>query len=367
MFTSIRFFLLRVFLRRTFMSSRLMVYEALHDMLTNNAGTKAPTFAARFDEWAKRARARDQAIWRPYAEIQRRLASGRGLARSMAPFIPADEVMILDAGEASGQLVPTFKAIIKGVEVSQDIEQATRAAYREPFIGLLSFIALSVFSGFAVWPAMIESLPERYWDGWALALIYAQIYMFDYTWVLLLMVGFYIGYRYSLGNWAGRGRGLAEKLLPFYASYRDKQAASLLMVLAGLLRAGKTLDQALVHISRQGTPYVRWHTKNMQRRLQLFAGDPAKMLATGIFSDEILDRIANAGAARQLAESIQVIGTTSIDGVGKSVKKAAVIGASVLFMFIGLLMTYYTAVQVIGSQMASDRFMNEVKASSGMR
>lgn len=364
MFSELQSFYNRVIARKIFMHSRLVVYEGLLNMLTAGVSTKTPTFSAQFEIWTKRARSRGQGIWRAYSEIQKRLSSGHGLAKSMSPFIPTDEEMIIDAGEASGKLIPTLESLIKSVEATRDMEESTRAAYKEPMIALVSFIALSWFSGYAVWPPMMEALSAKYWDGWSLVMIYSQIFMYQYTSSVVLIFVLFGIYKYSLPRWVGKPRIYAEKLFPFFASYRDKQAASLLIVLSGLLRSGKTMDQALVHISRKGSPYVRWHTRSMQRRMITYAGDPSKMLATGIFNDEILDRISNAAASRQLAETIQLIGSESIDQVVKTVKNSASLGAAIMFVFVGLLLSYYTAVQVIGAQMAADRYMREVKSGA---
>ena len=366
MFENFRLWYTRFVARSAFMSSRLVVYEGLVNMLNAGASSKTPTFAAQFGAWAQRARSREQSIGKAHAEIQRRLSAGRGLAQSLAPFIPIEEVMIIDAGEASGKLNITFESLIRSVEATRDMDESTRAAYKDPMVALLSFIALSIFSGLAVWPSMLQALPEKYWDGWAMFMINMQLLMTENWFFGFTACFFYLIYKWSLPRWTGQSRQFAESVFPPYASYRDRQAASLLIVMSGLLRAGKTIDQTLGHIARQGTPYLRWHTRSMQRRLVLFAGEPAKMLGTGIFSDSILDRIANASASRQLAETVQHIGTDAIDQVTKTVKKSAEIGANLLFVFIGLLISYYTAVQVIGAQQAADRFMREVKTGASV-
>jgi type II secretory pathway component PulF len=351
----------RFFAKRAFNGRRLIVYEGMAGVLKAGAASKTPTWAAQFETWRNRAQSRNQLVAIAYEDIRRRLENGHSLSKALAPFIPPEEAMVIDAGEASGKLIPTLDALARSAEAAREIRDAIKGAYRAPTGALLGFIAVSVISGATIWPSMLEALPPKYWDGWALAIMYFQIYLTEHLALLTLVLLIYAAYRYSLPNWIGARRRWAEKVLPMYATYRDRNASSLLIVMASLLRAGKTMDQALERISAQGTPYLRWHTRAMQRRLVAFAGDPARILSSGLFSDDILDRITNATASRQLADAIQHIGTEAIMDVVKSVKTAAIVGATLMYVMVGALFAYYTAVQVLGAQSASDRYMREIK------
>lgn len=191
-----------------------------------------------------------------------------------------------------------------------------------------------------------------------------QVFLASNLSLLLVFAALFLVYRWSLSRWTGKWRGIADRWLPFYGAYRDNIAAMLLIVLSGLLRAGKTIDQAMQHIgTKSGSRYMRWHTRTMQRRVVLFAGDPGRMLNTGLINDEILDRIHNAASTRKLSDSLQYIGGEAIDGVVKSVKTSAIIGATALYMVFAGLMFYYAATLAIGNVQASDNMARATKAN----
>lgn len=352
----------RQVIRMSFLSERLAVYEGLNTVLTATAGTKIPVWSKVFSEWAARANERGHLVRFAYTEIARRLEAGHKLGPAMAPFVPPEESMIISAGEASGRLAPTFVGLLKSVRATKDMNQSVRAAYRDSFVTLISFIALSIVSGLSIWPDLLQALPAKFWDSWSIPMINGQIALAQNWWAMFGVVLVYAAYRWSLPNWTGKYRRYAE-VLPFYASYRDKCAASVLIMIAGLLRANKTLDEALESISGQGTPYLRWHTRSMQRRAIQFAAEPVRMLNTGIFNPTILDRIHNSlGSSRDIAGAIEHVGSDSIDDVVRSVKTSATIGGYAIYSIIGLLLVYYSAVQTLGAQNATDRYVREIKA-----
>ena len=233
-----------------------------------------------------------------------------------------------------------------------------------PIGSMVGFVGVSIYSGKMLWPGLLTAIPEKFWPGWALAMVNFQVFLSENLSLLLLFAVLFLVYRWSLPRWTGKWRARADRWLPFYGAYRDSVAAMLLIVLSGLLRAGKTIDQSMQHIgAKSGSRYMRWHTRTMQRRVTLFAGDAGRMLNTGLINEEILDRIHNAAATRKLSDSLQYIGGEAIDGVVKSVKTSAVIGATALYMVFACLMFYYAATLAIGNVQASDSMARATKAN----
>lgn len=359
----------RILTRQAFMKDRLVAYEGLSSMARSASSTasKTLTFAGQFDRWAARARRRQQMSAAAFAEIARRLGEGQGLAKSMRPFIPSEEAMIVEAGETSGKLQITLESLVKSATAASEIQKIAREAYAIPLVNFLAFASLSIYSGLALWPQLLSALPVKFWDGWALPMIYGQIFVTEHWWIFGVTLVAYGIYRWSLPNWTGSVRAIVDRIVPPYSAYRDRQAAALLIILAGLLRAGLTMDQSLDRVSHQGTAYMRQHTRAMKRRLIKYAGDPSRVLATGIFSNAILDRIDDAAASRQLADAIQHMGTDALGQVVDSVKRAAWLGSNVLVVLISLAIAYYAAVQALAAPMAANRLMQEVNSSRNVR
>lgn len=354
----------RWYARSTFDKARRVVYEGILGIEDNSASSRKPTWAEVFGGWATRTQTRNSALSKIYSDIQKRLQNGYSLSAALAPYLPLEDYMVIDAGEASNRLKSTFESLLKNFEASKEIKSAVRGAYMSPFGAMVGFVFISIYSGFWLWPDMLAAIPEKYWPGWALVMVNFQIYLASNLSLLLVLAALYGLYRWSLPRWTGRLRGYADRWLPFYSAYRDNIAAMFLIVLSGLLRAGKTIDQSMQHIgTKSGSRYMRWHTRTMQRRLTLFPGDPGRMLNTGLINEEILDRIHNAASTRKLSDSLQYIGGEAIDGVVKSVKASALIGAAALYMVFSCLMFYYAATLAIGNVQASDSMTRATKAN----
>jgi type II secretory pathway component PulF len=354
----------RWLVRRTFDKARRVVYEGILGIEGNSAATRKPTWAEVFGGWAKRTQIRNKGLSQIYRDIQKRLQSGASLSRALEPYIPLEDYMVIDAGEASNRLQSTFESLLKNFEASKEIQSAVRGAYMSPLGAMAGFVFVSIYSGLWLWPGLLSAIPEKYWPSWALVMVNFQVFLASNLSLLLVFAVLFLAYRWSLSRWTGKWRGVADRWLPFYGAYRDNIAAMLLIVLSGLLRAGKTIDQAMQHIGmKSGSRYMRWHTRTMQRRVVLFAGDPGRMLNTGLINDEILDRIHNAASTRKLSDSLQYIGGEAIDGVVKSVKTSAIIGATALYMVFAGLMFYYAATLAIGNVQASDNMARATKAN----
>ena len=85
--------------------------------------------------------------------------------------------------------------------------------------------------------------------------------------------------------------------------------------------------------------------------------DGIKSLDVGLFNMVIMDRIEDASASRGFDETLTYIGTTALDSVIDRVKGAVAAFVATLVAVNGLCMLYFTAVQVIGIQIALNEFM----------
>jgi type II secretory pathway component PulF len=354
----------RWFMRRKFNEYRRTVYEGIHGIESNTGATVKPTWREVFGEWARRIQPRDPHMARIYRAIEKRLGQGASLSQALQPYVPLEDYMVIDSGEATNKLASTFEVLLKNFEAGKKMREAVLTAYKTPLGELATFLLMSFYFGASLWPQMLAAMPEKYWPGWCLPMMHAQVMFAQDAFVILPLIGAVIWiFRSSLPRWTGARRAWCDRFVPMYSAYRDNTAAMLLIVLAGLLRAGKTIDQAMNYIgAKGGSRYLRWHTTLMVRRVSMFPGDPSRMLATGLINAEILDRIHNAAATRKLDETLQFIGSESIDSVLKAVKRSAEAGALVLYIVFSSFMMYSTAVIAIGGNSASQSMMAVMQA-----
>jgi type II secretory pathway component PulF len=349
--------------RRHFKKLRPIVYEGIDNILNGPPGATKPLWSTVFKDWALRAQRRNlQGHASLYRAIANRLFSGMPLSQALQPYVPIEDVLIIEAGERSGDLKTAFKSLLKSYAASREIDESTSGAFRAPLGSLLGFIMVSFIMGLSFWPQMIGAVPAKYWDTWALAMVYFQIGLAEHWWALFLVVGVFWLYNYSKEHWIGALRRNVDtwSFLP-YSTYRDQVAAKFLIVLSGLLKGRLLLDKAMEIIGQRGSLYLRWHTRQMRQRKLLYPEDAARALNSGLFSDELLDRISNATAVAKLDEALREIGDSAIDSVVRIVKRRAIIASVMLYSLIGLLFIYYTAAMVVGFQLASDRMLHENK------
>lgn len=352
--------------KKRFASNRIHVYEALINSLVSVGSKRQELQSETFKRWADRDSRRGKAIAFAFRSIQKRLEAGKPLSDALGPFIPVEEMLTIQAGErgsTSGDKDKKKPKVAIALEsarmqkmAADEMKSAARGALTEPVSQIATFFLTSVLYGFFVWPEMMRSFPEKYWPAWAMPMIDIQLFAannwFFFGGVFLLIYAYY----WSLPNWTGRYRKIFDKFPP-YSVYRDRMASALLGVLGGLLHGGLTIEEALRRVEAKAKPYLKWHVRQMIRLLPASGKDPMKALSTGLFSQDILDRIEDASASREFDETLAHMGHEALSSVVKLVQrttKAAAVGISAM---VAVLFLYMTMVQIFGIQDATDKYI----------
>lgn len=350
------------FAKQAFLGMRSDIYESLYAHLSDAGSRRVETLAEIFAAWCKRDTARNLSIATVYKAIEQRLKSGKTFSEAMKGFVPLEESLLLDAGEASGRLPEALQAALTSQSANAEMRGAMTGAMIQPIFNFLGLIISSVVLGNVLWPELMKTFSEKYWPDWALPLIQSNIWLADNWGVLLLGPIVLPIYYYTLPRWTGKSRRIIDHIPP-WSLYRDRNASGLLVILAGLIRAGLTVDEALKRIIKSSSPYMRWHLQLMLQRMKVHGNEPIKTFETGLFSQAILDRLGDSLRTRSPDEALSQIGEKSLHAIIKLVKKSAAVGNSICMLIIGLLFAYSIAAQVIGAQDASSKFMSEMMRS----
>jgi hypothetical protein len=126
---------------------------------------------------------------------------------------------------------------------------------------------------------------------------------------------------------------------------------------------GKMLPEALTMIADGSPPYLRWHAEIIKKRINSFGEDAIRAFDTGLFSRPILDRLDDAARSKGLIQALTSLGDRSLDSIVRIVKLNAHIVNSIGLVVVGLFFAYSVAVQLIGVQNASDRYMSSISSS----
>lgn len=346
----------RFIARRSFMKARSRIYETLYDQLVDTGSKRIETFKDVFEAWHKRDEARKLEIAQVYHAVAQRLKGGKPFSKAIGPFIPMEEALLLDAGEASGRLPDALQACLTSLRAHDEMRGAISGQMAQPMFGFFGLIVSSAVMGSMLWPDLLQMFKEENWPSWALALVLSHIWIAQ-NWFAVSILGVMIGlYYYTLPRWTGKLRHYFD-MIPPWSVYRDKTASSVLIVLAGLIRAGLTVDEAVERMAKGSSPYLTWHLMLIKRRIKAHGSDAIKAFETGLFSRPLLDRIDDAARTRQLADALSAIGERSMHLIVAMVKRSAAVANNVLMLIVGFLFAWSLAAQVLGVQEASERFM----------
>lgn len=339
--------------RRSLLSTRRDLYEALVDKLSNTAASSIERLDQIFEQWAQRDRERKDSRAPAMAYIHRQLLRGRTLSESMKPFIPIDEALIIQSGESRGDLPQALNLAVRNINAGQSMRGKVGAALAQPAIGFVSLLILSVAFGLLMWPDILRGVPLKFWPAWAHPLIDFNLWIAKHWYWLGAVAAIVALYQVSLPRWTGRWRAMADSLPP-YSIYRGQAAATFLGVLAALIESGKTVRESLDQMRSNSSPYMRWRITQIMRRLDISGEEGIKSLRTGFFSQQIMDRIEDAATNRTFGATLRHIGENALRLIVRTVEQQADVANMVFMTMIGSAFMYTTAVVVIAMQEAID-------------
>ena len=137
----------------------------------------------------------------------------------------------------------------------------------------------------------------------------------------LLITGFVILFFWSFRHWHGALRARFDQFLP-YSLYRDMNSADFLLNMAGLLKSGKQLVEALHLLGAHASPWLRSYIMTTLNRLNITPDDYAHAFDTGLFSPKVHLRMVTYGRRdKNFSAAFIRLGTSSLDYVHKQMEK----------------------------------------------
>jgi type II secretory pathway component PulF len=348
---------LSIFLaKNAFMSERGEIYTLLEANFAETGSRRVSTIRELFSAWASREASRNNDIHLAHRAIVKRLDNGMAFAVAIAPFIPREEALILEAAEASGHLTQGLRSVNAQRNASAEINGLVLAAIAEPAMSLAAICLTGWFCGNSLWPELLKVVTEKYWPAWTLPLIHFEIALAQHWQVMGSIFVFIFLYLWSIPRWTGRVRSVFDRVPP-WSIYRDRQSAVFLGVLGGLLAAGMELDAALARMQHCGSPWLNWHIMNMRQKLAVVGANPLTAMNTGLFSYKILDLIEDAARNKSFDSALSHLGTDAMPLIVQRVKSMTIVTGTVFSILTGMVFMYQMAVQQSGVNEATSRYM----------
>lgn len=352
----------RVWLAKSsFRSTRGEFYEDLAEAIADG-----DPLAQRIEVLATRA-ASEGDIQAPLFQLWYDRMDDRSFSEALIGTVPDSDLMIIQAAEESGDLVTGLQFTVKVIEATTIMRKTIRLAIAG-FVGL-SIMQISLLIGFSYYGiGLIEAIvpPNAWpWIGVQLKALATFVTTSGST-VLIVMTVLGIGYIWSLRNWYGRIRVGVDRYVPLYTVYRDFGSAMFLVSLAALMKNGVALNAALDMLSERASPWLLWHIRQIQLRLDYQSESAGEAFATGLFDKRLTWRIIDFGkrAGSDFAVAMEKVGIKSIDKVMASVKRKAgklnymlmfLNAGMIMFIIAGTLSTVYEAQEQLQKQINSNQ------------
>jgi type II secretory pathway component PulF len=226
-----------------------------------------------------------------YDDCRRMLQNGRMLSDALRPWIPANEQMIILAGEQSGRLEHTLLVVVGVVLAGRRIRRVVFGGLAYPLALFGMMLAYVWVFGTRVVPQFAQLLDPSKWHGSAASLyVMSRLVQRFALPGLALLAALAVLVAFSLPNWRGGLRVLADRVAP-YSVYRLLAGGSFLMAFSALQGAGVSVEKALVRLSDAASPWLRERLDGalMGVKSGLNCGEALRNSGYGFPSQEVID------------------------------------------------------------------------------
>lgn len=220
-----------------------------------------------------------------YNAIIRRTEKGLNLGQVFRDIFPDDEVALLEAYARKGALPDGFVQATNMCQAKLNVfASANQLAYPGflivLMIGIMFFMSIEVFPDLAAFNDDMEDnkivqLSDALVKHWPILLTISTSFI---VFIIVYML---------------KGRGAIRDLfnsIPPFSFYRGIKQSTMLLVMAGFLRANIPVKDALYLLANQSKGWCKYHYKNMYANLH-HLGTLDKALDTGFFDNDTLTEL----------------------------------------------------------------------------
>lgn len=300
--------------------------------------------------------------WKMIEEWTREMRRGANLSDAIKDWIPESEYMLIAAGERGGRLLDGLNEAITLSLAMEKMTGAIKRGLTMPVVLLILFCGM--LSGFDVFMAPIfeSMLPINLWPSDAQNL-YALSHFVATKWWIVLLMGFALGLLITktIHTWRGGWRSFFDKIPP-WSLYKRYQAASFLVSLASLLKAGISFNDALKTINQNASPWLKDHVNIMMARLRRGGLSLGECMDTGLFEKEMAGDIIDYSSLSSFEETVYRMGTKMVeDGTVKVTASMGVVQNIMLALVAGVLMWTFASGYSLQSYMGEAMERRQMK------
>jgi type II secretory pathway component PulF len=287
-----------------------------------------------------RAQQREPLTAPMYMQMLKGLEKG-SLSEALKDIASAVEMTMIDATQAAGDATMAEGLIFlsETAKKTDAMLVTMRKAVMYPVTLLLMFSALLTGFSLGAVPILTQLSPASRWPPMGQALYAVSQFITHYgVWVAIAAVVFLSSFLFSLPRWTGRVRKQFDKYLPFNL-YRDYASSMMMISLASLMRSGISLRSSLERTYKNSSPWGKWHIRQILINLSNpNKGTFGQAFTTGLFDQDMEDRVQDASERSNPIEAFIHIGVGSIDRMILRIEKRAQQLNTILMVVCGLIL-----------------------------
>lgn len=248
-------------------------------------------------------------------EWSNEIAAGGKLSSAISSWVSPEEMMILAAGEQSGEIEKALESINRIIESKKKVSKAVLGGTIYPIFLTSMAIYVLMILGNEVVPAFERSAPNARWTG--ISAFMVDVANFVQNWLVYVIVGLVslmTAFFVSLPRFDGKLRVKLDRYPP-YSIYRTIQGSSWLISFAALIEAGVKMEKALEQMASQSTPWLRNRINATLKQIRSGYSTGDSLARTGYeFPDrEIIDDLAVYSSLSGFNQALQIIGNEWIE------------------------------------------------------
>lgn len=289
----------------------------------------------------------------PLYAMWRNRARSMNLKDTWNGTIPNEDLLVVGAGEKS-ELAPTLRFLSKVAIIRDQNRSAIVGAIALPIFLSILMVGVQMGVALGMMPVMVQIMPPEKFPFISRVLYDLCNFILDYWYLIygiptLLITVYFV----SLPLWTGKTRRAFDRYMP-YSIYRDIRSSEFLVSLAALAEAKVSVFDSVSLMCVGSSPWMRSHLMQIRQSLRS-DHSITKAIDTGLFSDEIFDRIAEYSQRSNFEKGLSKIGLTTIQEVAELIKQRATIMRHILILIVGFFILFTVASMLAIGQAASNQ------------
>ncbi|MEW9809763.1 MAG: type II secretion system F family protein [Candidatus Symbiodolus clandestinus] len=182
---------------------------------------------------------------------------GRPFTEALTAWVPNEEAMLLQAGEASGKLSEAFTDAERIMVAKKQIVGAIAGACAYPLVlFLLTGFLLNMIATELV-PKLAQVVDPNKWSGPAAVLYQLANYVQHYGVLTVVVIVVVIISAIGSLSWLGTPLRIWLDNIPPWSIYRMVHGATFLLNISALIKSGMRLNVALEQLTERANPWLR--------------------------------------------------------------------------------------------------------------